>query len=334
MDHKGFDRRRMITGMGMAIGAAGAGALAVPGLASAAAPPPPPDPNSNTANPGGVGAQPLAFAATPGLMYAGISGYNLMAYQLAGEYMFDLGGVGVGPRPNGTSVVCDIELPHGARIREIQVTGSGSTNATLQRQPYGAYSWSTIGSCTTASGSGLQTGKTSGLSHVVDRTTGTYLIFAFLNNTQAISSVAVGYDMAPTGFVPISPVRAYDSRWTASGSTAGLTLGVISGGSSRTVSVADGRDLNTGAITSPNAVPAGASAIAYNLTLSNTTGIGFLAVTPGNASTYAASSINWSEAGQLLANGLIVGVDGTRAIKVFAGGSSTNFIVDVVGYFI
>jgi hypothetical protein len=332
MEREGFDRRRMITGMGVAIGAAGAGALAAPGLASAA--PPPLDPNSNSANPAGVGAQPLAFTATAGLQYAGISGYNLTVINTAGEYMLDVGGVGVGPRPTGTGTVCDIELPHGARVREIQVTGSASTQVFLERQPYGTYSWTQIGSATTVAGSGLQTGKTSGLSHVVDRTTGTYLIFASLTNTQAISSVAVGYDMAPTGFVPISPVRAYDSRWTASGSTAGLTLGVISGGDARTISVADGRDLNTGAITSPNAVPAGASAIAYNLTLSNTTGIGFLAVTPGGASTYAASSINWSAAGQLLANGLIVGVDGTRAIKVFAGGSSTNFIVDVVGYFI
>lgn len=332
MEHAGFDRRRMITGMGVAIGAAGAGALAVPGLASAA--PPPLDPNSNSANPAGVGAQQLAFTATAGLRYAGISGYNLAPINLAGEYMFDVGGVGVGPRPSGTGVVCDIDLPHGARVREIQVAGSASTGVMLERQPYGAYSWTSIGTATTVAGVGLQTGKTTGLNHVVDRTTGTYLIFALLTSTQAISSVAVGYDMAPTGFVPISPVRAYDSRWAASGSTAGLTLGVINGGDARTISVANGRDLNSGAITAADAVPAGASAIAYNLTLSNTTGIGFLAVTPGGASSYAASSINWSSAGQLLANGLIVGVDGARTIKVFAGGNSTNFIVDVVGYFI
>lgn len=330
MEHEGIDRRKMIAGMGAAIGAAGAGALAIPGMASAA---PPPD-GTNTSGTAQPGAEPFAFVATPGLRYAGISGYNLIAINSAGEYMLDVGTVGVGPRPNGTATTCDIQLPHGARVREIQVSGSGGTTAYLERQPYGAYSWSTVGSAVTAAGTGLQTGITTGLNHIVNRTTGTYVIFVPMSNTQAISSVAVGYDMAPTGMVPISPVRVYDSRWAAGAATAGLTLGPITGGQSRTVSVADGRNLGTGAVTTAGAVPAGASAVAYNLTLSNTTGIGFLAVTPGGSATYSSSSINWDSAGQLIANGLIVGIDGSRAVKVFAGGNTTNFIIDVVGYFI
>ena len=60
-----------------------------------------------------------------------------------------------------------------------------------------------------------------------------------------------------------------------------------------------------------------------------------LTVAAGTASTVTASSINWSATGQNLANGLIVAVDSSRHIRVFAGGGgSTNFIIDVACYFL
>ena len=132
---------------------------------------------------------------------------------------------------------------------------------------------------------------------------------------------------AAGAFHAINPVRVFDSRFPG---------GVkINSGETKLVSVADGHDLVTGVVNQPNAVPAGASAIAFNLTVTDTVGAGFLTVAPGTASTVTASSINWSASGQNLANGLVVAVDSSRQVRVFAGGGgSTNFIIDVAGYFL
>lgn len=143
-------------------------------------------------------------------------------------------------------------------------------------------------------------------------------------------------------FVPLaSPTRVYQSiGWT----NPALELGPIAAGESRVVSVADGRT-NTGAIdpAKANVVPAGATGIAYNLTITGTTGgSGYLSVAPGNAATApSVSTINWNTNSQTIANSTAVGISANREVKVFAGGGNppdprrtTQFIIDVVGYFI
>ena len=104
------------------------------------------------------------------------------------------------------------------------------------------------------------------------------------------------------------------------------------------VSVADGHDPD-GVVTSANVVPAGATAVAYNLTVTQTAGAGFLSVTPGSptapSSPPTTSSINWSGDGANLANGLAVKLDASRQIRVrCGGGGSTDFVIDVTGYYI
>ena len=127
-------------------------------------------------------------------------------------------------------------------------------------------------------------------------------------------------------YVAISPSRAYDSRW--SGQTR------LTAGSSRLVSVADKHDL-TGAVTATNVVPAGARAVTYNLTVANTQiAGGYLSVVPGDSSDYSTSAINWSGNGLVLANGATVKLDTSRQLKVYCGGGSTDFIVDVTGYYL
>lgn len=126
---------------------------------------------------------------------------------------------------------------------------------------------------------------------------------------------------------PISPARVYDSR---------LAVGVIATGASRTVSVANKID-GTGAVAQANVVPAGATAVAFNVTVTNTVGTnGFLAVNDGGNTSAASSTINWFANGQKLANGSIVKLNGSREITVVCGGlpGSTHFIVDVVGYYL
>ena len=130
---------------------------------------------------------------------------------------------------------------------------------------------------------------------------------------------------------PITPTRVYDSRRLTPGPQSTLATGA-----SRTISVADGRLPSSGLVNAPNIVPAGATAIAYNLTVVNTVGTnGFLAVNEGGNTTVSASAINWSASGLTLANGSLVKLNDSRQITVICGGTATscNFIIDVVGYY-
>jgi hypothetical protein len=170
---------------------------------------------------------------------------------------------------------------------------------------------------------------------LIDLTTSSYILIANMpaSNTR-LMGVRIGYTrpaspVSPANsFYPISPGRVYDSRWAVFGATK------IAGGENRTISVKDRRRISPddGVVDLVDFVPAAARAIAYNLTVTETVNAGFLAVTPGDATTFGASTINWASTGLNLANGTIVQLDSTRSIKVFAGGT-THFIIDVVGYF-
>ena len=69
--------------------------------------------------------------------------------------------------------------------------------------------------------------------------------------------------------------------------------------------------------------------------IANTRSSGFLAVNPGTNTTVSASSINWYTDGQVVACASEVGVDDGRQITLIAGGAgSTDFLIDVVGYYL
>lgn len=130
-------------------------------------------------------------------------------------------------------------------------------------------------------------------------------------------------------FTPIEPTRVYDSRVP-------LPLpGAVAAGGRRRLSVRSGRDLTSGAVFDSNLVPAEATAVSYNVTVTRTIGSGFLTVAPGDAAVARASSINWTEVGQTIANAGIVKIDGDGAVTVFVGGpgGATDFIIDVTGYY-
>jgi hypothetical protein len=132
-------------------------------------------------------------------------------------------------------------------------------------------------------------------------------------------------------FRPVDPFRAYDSRQSAYPVNGLLTLG-----SNRVVSIKDAH-ASDGTLTVADVVPPGASAVTLNLTIvAPTSSAGFLAVTPGDAATFVASSINWSAAGAVLANGGVAKIDANRQVKVFAGGGigAVDFLVDITGYYV
>ena len=138
----------------------------------------------------------------------------------------------------------------------------------------------------------------------------------------------IGYLPPGRTFTPITPARVYDSR------RAQPQPGRISGASGpRVISVADGRSGATGAVTDPDIVPAGATAVAYNLTVTGTTGPGHLGVAPGDVTTTATSAINWMAARTTLANASTVALDAQRRIALIPAGAAAHAVVDVVGYY-
>ncbi|MEQ1873960.1 MAG: hypothetical protein ABL953_09550 [Ilumatobacteraceae bacterium] len=135
-------------------------------------------------------------------------------------------------------------------------------------------------------------------------------------------------------FHAITPFRAYDSRTTAP------APGVLATGSNRTVSIKDARD-GSGTVIQTNVVPAGATAIAANVTVTDTVAIagggGFLTVNTGGDTTAVTSTINWSASDQKIANGVSLTLNASRQVTVICGGptgASTNFIIDVSGYYL
>ena len=127
----------------------------------------------------------------------------------------------------------------------------------------------------------------------------------------------------------VTPRRVYDSRRM----TYPLN-GVLSSGQHRTISVANSYN-NNGVLVTSNFVPAGATAVFANVTIDDTVGAGYLTVNPGGDTVEGASTINWSAAGQTLANGVALTLNGSRQLTVVAGGpGSTNFIIDISGYWL
>jgi hypothetical protein len=140
-------------------------------------------------------------------------------------------------------------------------------------------------------------------------------------------------------FHPITPTRVYDSRLTPPDLAAPGLAGVLTTAAGpRNVSIKDRRNVETGVVTTTDIVPAGATAIAVNVTISATVGSGFLAINPGGTTVVSASTINWSAAGLTLANGVIATINpSTRGVTVVpggSGGSSTHFVLDVTGYWL
>lgn len=133
--------------------------------------------------------------------------------------------------------------------------------------------------------------------------------------------------------VAIDPVRVYDSRQAIPGG------GRISQTQSRVVDVADGRG-PTGIVTAVDAIPEGAKAIAFNVTVTETTGtFGFLSIVAGDATTVpVTSSVNWDGPGRTVANSGIVRIAADRTVKVFCSDTasigSAQFVLDVTGYYL
>ncbi len=123
-------------------------------------------------------------------------------------------------------------------------------------------------------------------------------------------------------FHSIAPARVFDSR-PANGGPGKLN----GGGGTRDVQVAG-----------VAGVPTGIRAILGTLTITDTdTNFGFLTIAPGGTPSTSSSSINWSIAGQTIANTVASGLNAAGQVRFFnnsPAGANTNYILDVVGYYL
>ena len=152
-------------------------------------------------------------------------------------------------------------------------------------------------------------------------------------------------------FFSMNPTRVYDSRWTGAQSGIGSAyLGQLARNTGRTVQITRGRN-EGGAVTNSSFLPpaqgtfeaARVTAVAFNLTATGGTGVNYLSISPGDATSRpATSTINFS-ANQNIANSGITRVSwdtssrsgtGDYEIKVWCGDDvgSTHFVVDITGF--
>lgn len=150
-------------------------------------------------------------------------------------------------------------------------------------------------------------------------------------DADAVRFVKLAGSPTSGSFHAIDPQRAYDSRQAAY-----TVKGPLAPNTNRVISVADGHDTNGGAVTLPNAVPAGATAVQINVTAANMTAPNFLSVTAGDKTSTNTSLLNWSPGDIQIANSITVPLDADRKIRVFCGNQtgSTDVIVDVFGYYL
>jgi hypothetical protein len=328
----GISRRRALTSLGAGTAAVAAAAAGLGGgipVGAVATD----DPNQGDAQPPATGSITGTLVEShvptvPGVSYVGINYARFFPYSdsSAKQVQPGAGTYATG----GGSLIAPLDVPHGSMLYDITGWGGAGSAVQVRRAMYGTYTWDTLTTLTLPAGAGIVSSNQRFMVGAVptlipvDLTHASYHVQLTAGTpATALLDLRIGY-VGPRGFTAIVPTRVYDSREPGAG-------GHLASGTTRDVSVANAIPAFGG---TNNVVPAGAAAIAYNLTIADTNGSGFLAVyNQGGA--FSASAINWFGSGQLLANAGIVSLGGDRMVTVqCGGGGSTNFLIDVTGYFV
>ena len=233
------------------------------------------------------------------------------------------------------SILAPLGLPSGATLWQIDVYGY-TTSATTQH--WGVYDQTGSGSFSLLTTMTMDTSTGPGLVHAlltfpsgVTLATGReWFVDLFVTSSSSgFVGAYVQYTLPTLSFVPITPVRVFDSRFSSR----------LVQGAPRTINVKDAINVNTGAVTTPNAIPVGAKAVSYTVTATNTGIPGFVSVLPGTTTTVTASTINWTASGATIAAGGTVSLGigaAERQVTLVVGGAgsaSTDVIVDITGYY-
>lgn len=268
-----------------------------------------------------------------------------------------------------TELYAPVELPDGARIKQVIFYGGDNDAANIQvrllRREYrttfvfpGPPSVSRTQTLVTtfttsgASGDAVVVSSDDDLAELVNSPAGDgpfvdlgfpnrfHTLYVQMTNSAGVNHTLCGavvqYQVPVaadpgTVFHPLEPFRAFDSRQASFGPLSGR----LTPNSSKVIDITDGYDNSGVAIPAQeNLVPTTATAIAYNITVAGQTGPNFVAVTPGDATSFTASAVNYTGTGSI-ANGSTVTVAADQTIKVWGGDNtgSAHITIDVVGYY-
>jgi hypothetical protein len=276
----------------------------------------------------------------PGAQVLSLGLYNIIP--LDGALRFDAGGVYNEPNGHGGAagtMGTTLSLPAGSRIVRIDTYGLRDT---VGRQFWFVYQRNLLTGSTPREVGRFETPQDAGdmqasYTTPLDIAAGD-IINVDIGDTSVgnrVVGIVVQYlepasvPATPAGlFTAVTPTRVFDSR------AAAPAPGLLAPRSSLVVSVKDGRD-GAGAVSVADLVPANATAVTFNVTATGTTGPNFLSVTPGDATSSGASTVNWG-GGSDVANATVSKLDGNRQLKVFLGdqAGSTNVIIDITGYYV
>lgn len=130
-------------------------------------------------------------------------------------------------------------------------------------------------------------------------------------------SAGAGGAGARARFVPLAPFRVLDTR-----NGIGVVAGKPGPGATVTVQVAG-----------VGTVPAGASAVALNVTATEATAGGFVTVYPGGSPRPLSSNLNLIRVGQTIPNMVVVTLPSQGTVSLYTNGG-THLLADVLGYFV
>ena len=150
-----------------------------------------------------------------------------------------------------------------------------------------------------------------------------FYVEAFCNLAEKVFLGAIYqyYDANPQlNLLPV-PIRVYDSRAGATPTT--VVKGRLANNATRVIDCTFG-----------GAVPAGAAAAMVTLTTVGTVGAGFMALWQNGLPYPETSSITWDHNGTNVAVTTVVTLDTTAKLMALTGpGASTDFIIDVIGFY-
>jgi len=302
--------RRAFAGLGAAAGAAAAVA-ALPGMPAA---------HASTRSATLVGAQtsPSALGAVnPALTYL-----PLDAFAFETDATFDGGGngrvyqdnTGVQPITPARRMSASLPVPTGSTIHQLNVAYQGSPIMEIWKRsmvtpvPYApAFQQTAV-----VGGGGPQTMTFDLNPPIVVEQAVTVAVRFFASAGDSVLGVTIGYLPPAQSFLPFTggPPRILDTR---------VTGGKLADGEERVIALGF----------------VGARGAVINLTVTETEGNGgFVAVFPSNVPYPGNSSINWTTAGQNIANGVITAMDPNGQITLHGGAASTHVVIDRVGWFI
>ncbi len=283
----------------------------------------------------------VVTATAPGITYRMYSGVGFATRSSTTTYGYPNAG-GKYTTAGIDWVTRPLDLPQGARITEIAwyyTDTDAAVEPAFALTAYAAHAPATSdlditsAPATSAAGIHVLVRDLTATNVVVDNTATSYNLLALTNSTTnsvVFYGARIGYLAPAAQYVPITPARVFDSRFPAFG-------GKLTATAARTLSVADQISVSTGAVTQANVVPAGARAVTYNLTITDTTGNGFLALAPGTSTTISASAINWTAANMVLANGGTATLGsgaGDRRLTIITRNGTTHAVLDITGYFV